>query len=192
MSKATLLEKLKDKEYRDAFVSEEIDVGLPMQLRSMRESRGWKQSEVAEKTATKQPRFSLMEKPGYGKFSLNTLKKIASLFDVGLVVSFVPFSEMIDFVEALSEKRLSIPAFADEYKALVRRCVRTEHRETSSTSGQFSFDFEANTTAATQPVLSAASTVAGRKPVEDTRYLDVPLELVMVASAGTSGGTRSV
>lgn len=121
MSKATLLEKLRDKEYRDAFVSEEIDVGLPMQLRAMREAMGWKQSEVAEKTGTKQPRFSLMEKPGYGNFSLNTLKRLASLFDVGLIVSFVPFGEMIDFVNAISERRLSITPFTVEYPRLYRR-----------------------------------------------------------------------
>ena len=120
MSKATLLEKLTDKEYRDAFISEEIDVGLPMQLRSMRDSRGWKQQYVAEKTGTKQPRFSLMEKAGYGNFSLNTLKKLASLFDVGLIVSFVPWGEMIDFIEAMTSARLNAMGFADEYPRLLR------------------------------------------------------------------------
>ena len=91
MSKKVLLEKLTDKNYRDAFISEEIDIGLPMQLRAMRDARGWNQKQVAEQMDTKQPRFSLMEKPGYGNFSLNTLKKLASIFNVGLIVSFVPF-----------------------------------------------------------------------------------------------------
>src|SRR5271157_2061776 len=126
MSKHALLEKLTDKTYRDAFISDEIDVGLPMQLRSMREERGWKQSYVAEKTGTKQPRITLMEKPGYGNFSLNTLKKLATLFDVGLIVSFVPWSEMIDFTEAISNKRLSIPAFCREYERLERRYNRAK------------------------------------------------------------------
>src|SRR5882672_4167744 len=107
MSKETLLEKLTDQSYREAFISDEIDVGIPMQLRAMREARGWKQKEVAEKTGTKQSRFSLMEKPGYGKFSLNTLKKLVAIFDVGLLVSFVPFGEMIDFVDSMSNRRLA-------------------------------------------------------------------------------------
>jgi hypothetical protein len=67
MSKEVLLEKLTDQTYRDAFISEEIDIGIPMQLRAMREARKWNQKYVAEKMDTKQPRFSLMEKPGYDR-----------------------------------------------------------------------------------------------------------------------------
>jgi transcriptional regulator with XRE-family HTH domain len=118
LSKKDLLNKLQDPAYRSEFVSNEVDIGLPMQLRAMREKRGWKQSFVAEQTGTKQPRFSLMEKPGYGKFSLNTLKKLATLFDVGLIVSFVPWGEMIDFVESLSRRRLEILPFNDERSRL--------------------------------------------------------------------------
>jgi len=125
MSKQTLLEKLTDKSYRDAFISDEIDIGLPMKLRAMREAREWNQGYVAERTETKQPRFSLMEKPGYGKYSLSTLKKLASLFDVGLIVSFVPYSEMIDFTEAFNRRRLAICGFAEEYPRLAKRYART-------------------------------------------------------------------
>jgi transcriptional regulator with XRE-family HTH domain len=139
MSKAGLLEKLTNKQYRDALVSEEIDVGLPMQLREMRESRGWKQSEVAQKIGTSQPRFPVMEKPGYGNFSLTTLKKLASVFDVGLIVSFVPFSEMIDFRESISRKRLAIPGFCDEYLALERRYSRSVKPGTNTIQGTFEF-----------------------------------------------------
>jgi transcriptional regulator with XRE-family HTH domain len=125
MSKEVLLEKLTNQTYREAFISEEIDTGIPMQLRAMREKRGWNQKYIAEKMDTKQPRFSLMEKPGYGNFSLNTLKKLASIFNVGLIVSFVPFSEMIDFVEGFGPKRLEVPSFADEYVALEKRYNRS-------------------------------------------------------------------
>lgn len=118
MSKKDLLRKLENPEYRQEFLTGEIEIGLPMQIRAMREQRGWKQNFVAEKTGTKQPRFSLMEKPGYGNFSLNTLKKLASLFDVGLIVSFVPWGEMIDFIESISKKRLFIPSFEEDHKRL--------------------------------------------------------------------------
>ncbi len=121
MSKASLLEKLTDKSYREAFIGEEMEVGIPMQIREMRECRGWKQGELAEKIGTKQPRIPVMEKPGYGNFSLNTLKKLAAVFDVGLIVSFVPFSEMIDFTEGLGIRRLRIPSFCTEYEKLANR-----------------------------------------------------------------------
>jgi transcriptional regulator with XRE-family HTH domain len=157
MSKSTLLEKMTDKLYRDAFVADGIDVGIPMQLRSMRESRGWKQSYVAEKTNTKQPRFSLMEKLGYGNFSLNTLKKLASLFDVGLIVSFVPFGEMIDFVEGMSERRLNAIGFAEEYPRLLRRYSRTSLQQVDTAQG--SFEFAESTTTPTLETVSTGSPV---------------------------------
>ena len=144
MSKEVLLEKLTDQTYREAFISEEIDTGIPMQLRAMREKRGWNQKYIAEKMDTKQPRFSLMEKPGYGNFSLNTLKRLASIFNVGLIVSFVPFSEMIDFVEGFSRKRLEIPSFSDEYLALERRYTKTT-RQFTEDSIQENLDFPAET-----------------------------------------------
>jgi transcriptional regulator with XRE-family HTH domain len=132
VSKRELLGKLLDPVYRCEFVSNEIDIGLPMQLRAMREKRGWKQSFVAEKTGTKQPRFSLMEKPGYGNFSLNTLKKLAALFDVGLIVSFVPWDEMISFVESLSQRRLDIVPFNDEYQRMSKLYSRERRVHTDS------------------------------------------------------------
>jgi transcriptional regulator with XRE-family HTH domain len=146
MSKEVLLEKLTDPVYREAFISEEIDTGIPMQLRAMREKRGWNQKYIAEKMDTKQPRFSLMEKPGYGNFSLNTLKKLASIFNVGLIVSFVPFSEMIDFVEGFSRKRLEIPSFGDEYVAMERRYNRSRQFTDDSIQGNFAFSVDASPT----------------------------------------------
>jgi len=191
MSKATLLEKLTDKEYRDAFISEEIDVGLPMQLRSMRESRGWKQQYVAEKTGTKQPRFSLMEKAGYGNFSLNTLKKLASLFDVGLIVSFVPWGEMVDFVEGMTPARLNAVGFGDEYHRLLRRYSRNEQSDiASSDTSQASFDFDADT-ASEQIIVNSDFTKYEREPVEDIGYRGVAVGL-LVHTAGTQSRAMAI
>jgi transcriptional regulator with XRE-family HTH domain len=178
MSKASLLEKLTDQNYRQAFVAEEIDTGLPMQIRAMRESRGWKQKDVAEQTGTKQSRFSLMEKPGYGKYSLNTLKKIASIFDVGLIVSFVPFGEMIDFTNAINNHRLAIPSFMQEYARLERRYRHTQ-REIVST-GQGILNFASSTTeadgnfkhdsTATDRVIAAAGTSVTPEEITDIPF----------------------
>jgi len=187
MSKHALLEKLTDKTYRDAFISDEIDVGLPMQLRSMREERGWKQSYVAEKTHTKQPRFSLMEKPGYGNFTLNTLKKLASLFDVGLIVSFVPFSEMIDFTEAFSPKRLAIPEFCAEYSRLASRYSRakTEIQPTAQSAlvSAGGTSVIAPTTTATQ----ATTVILSNEPAFTDGRIDIPVNpIFLLATPGAN------
>jgi transcriptional regulator with XRE-family HTH domain len=113
--KNKLIRELKDKEYRDAFVSEHINTGIPFQIRTLREQRGWTQEDLAIHTGMKQEAISSrIENPNYGKLSLSTLKKIASAFDIGLVVRFVPFGDLVDWDIHLSSKSLRVPSFKDD------------------------------------------------------------------------------
>lgn len=64
-----------------------------------------------------------LENPNYGKHSLTTLKKIAATCDVALVVWFIPFSRLLDWVtgtpycdNGLSEGFYNIPTFGDEFE----------------------------------------------------------------------------
>jgi transcriptional regulator with XRE-family HTH domain len=187
MSKEVLLEKLTDPTYREAFISEEIDTGIPMQLRAMREKRGWNQKYIAGKMNTKQPRFSLMEKPGYGNFSLNTLKKLATIFNVGLIVSFVPFSEMIDFVEGFSRKRLEIPSFGDEYVALEKRYGRAIQQFASdSIQGNFYFAAETSETVNSSTEGLTATTLASLDEATASANASTPLKAEPESPYGTS------
>jgi transcriptional regulator with XRE-family HTH domain len=191
LSKSDLLEELQNPEYRSEFVSSEIDMGIPMQLRAMREARGWKQSYVAEQTGTKQPRFSLMERPGYGKYSLNTLKKLASLFDVGLIVSFVPWGEMIDFAESLSRRRLSILSFKDEHRSLCARYLK-QRSTTTNNEEQLSLVFSTETNAKQLHLLSLQTTATKYEDPANSRdvtHINPELiEAAYLASINSSGG----
>ena len=109
-----LINELKDKEYRDAFVSEHIATGLPFQIKALREQREWSQKDLGKKAGMHQERISVLEDPNYAKFSIATLKKIASAFDVGLVVRFVPFGELAEWELNLSSDSLKVPSFDDE------------------------------------------------------------------------------
>jgi transcriptional regulator with XRE-family HTH domain len=192
MSKATLLEKLTNKGFRDAFISEEIDVGLPMQLREMRESRGWKQGDVAKQIGTKQPRFSVMEKLGYGNFSLNTLKKLASVFDVALIVSFVPYSEMIEFIEAFSRKRLAIPGFADEYASLERRYAKGRQRFAGDPA-QATLPFQTATTFAEDYIPTDGTptpTEPSTESLTEADLLEIANQTLFMTAAGGSTDAR--
>lgn len=105
---------LADKEYRDAFVSSNISHGLGFQIRAMREKappRGWTQAELAARAGMKQARISQLERRDYDKASLTTLKRLASAFDVALIVKFAPFSELVDWTVNLSPEHLSVPSF---------------------------------------------------------------------------------
>ena len=109
-----MVESLKDKEYRVLFVSEEIDTGLPYQIRAMRQDRGWSQEELAARTGMKQATISRVESVDYGRYSLQTLKRLASAFDVALTVRFAPFSVLVDAFVDLSDNDLRISSFSDD------------------------------------------------------------------------------
>lgn len=93
----SIAKKLSKKEYRAAYVKSTIAHGLAHQIRVNREMRAWTQAELAEKcgSTTKQATISRLEDPAYGKHTLNTLVKLASAFDVALVVKFVPYSKFL-------------------------------------------------------------------------------------------------
>lgn len=109
-----LLTELEDKEYRDAFVEGHIRTGAAYQIRALRNARQWSQEELAARAGTSQSVIARLENPDYGKFSLSTLAKFASAYDVGLLVRFVSFSELLDRTRDLSPERLNVPSFADD------------------------------------------------------------------------------
>jgi transcriptional regulator with XRE-family HTH domain len=105
---------LADKAYRDAWVEEDINQGVAFQIRAMRDERQWTQSYLGELTGQAQATISKLEDPDYGRYTLKTLKRLASAFDVGLLVRFVPFSELVERTVSLSSDDLAVPSFAHD------------------------------------------------------------------------------
>jgi transcriptional regulator with XRE-family HTH domain len=114
---SSLIAELRDKSYRDAYVASRIKIGLPFQARALRKSRGWTQEQLAEHAQMSQPRIAEIEKASERRFNLETLLRIASAFDVGLEVNFVPISEIVDDEDAFDPDNFSIPAFTQELSA---------------------------------------------------------------------------
>jgi transcriptional regulator with XRE-family HTH domain len=106
-----LIAKLHNKKYRDAFVSSRVSNTLALQIRTMRQERGWSQAYLAELLGTSQNAVYRLENPQYGKPSLTTLKRLASIFDVGLAVWFIPFSKLVDRIMNLSTEDILVPSF---------------------------------------------------------------------------------
>jgi transcriptional regulator with XRE-family HTH domain len=114
-SRTRLINRLKDKESRDAFVSSHIDTGLSFQIRALRKKEdNMSQAELAEKLGTSQNAICRLENPGYGKASIRTLKKIASVFDVALIVRFVRFSTLTNEVLNLSTDSIIVDKFDED------------------------------------------------------------------------------
>lgn len=109
--KNELISLLNDKEYRDAFVSASIYIGVPSQIRVLRKQREWSEGKLADEAKMLQPAISRLEDPERGSVNLKTLLRLAAAFNVGLIVRFVPFSEMVDWKLKLSLKSLEVPSF---------------------------------------------------------------------------------
>lgn len=109
-----VLSSLKDEEYRKELAIEHVNSTLAMQIRNLREKNDWKQSELAARLGKNQGNISQWEDPDYGRYSITTLKALASTFDVALLVKFIPFSELVKDMVNLSETRLSPPSFSEE------------------------------------------------------------------------------
>jgi transcriptional regulator with XRE-family HTH domain len=111
------MKNLKKKAYREAFVRSQISVGIPFQVRTLREKKGWKQEQLAEACGMLQPRISAIERPGGSKLNLETLLRLAAAFDTGLTVRFAPFSEMLRWANEFSPDTFQVPSFTQEQDA---------------------------------------------------------------------------
>lgn len=110
--KSSLLKKLQNRRYRDAFADAHVGNRIAMQLRAMRRSRNnLSQGELAQKLRMKQPRVSVMENPDYQNYSIKTLKRIATYYDVILDVRFISFQKFFDEVFSQSSEDLAPPSF---------------------------------------------------------------------------------
>jgi len=61
-----------------------------------------------------QPRVSAMETPGRSKPNLETLLRLANAFDVGLIVRFAPFSEVVRWSENFVPDSFVVPTFQED------------------------------------------------------------------------------
>ncbi len=113
-SRGKLFTKLKNKKYRDAYVMNHVKTSLPIQARLIREQHGWTQEEIANRMKTTQTVISRLEDPNYGNLTLNSLFKLVSAFDMGLLVKIVPFTRLLHEFQDLSPDTLSVNGFLEE------------------------------------------------------------------------------
>lgn len=113
-SKDKIARDVADQEQRHLIVEAQIRNGIPLQIRAMREDRGWTQTALAEKLGTTQNTVSRLENPKTSKPAITTLERIAEAFDVALLVRFAPFSEFVDSVASMSRKSVAVPSYEKE------------------------------------------------------------------------------
>jgi transcriptional regulator with XRE-family HTH domain len=123
-SRANLLKRLtRSLSSRIRFVDSHISKGIAFQIQALRDKEGWTQQQLADKLGTNQNAVYRLENPNYGKQTITTLKKVAAIFDVALIVRFVPYGRLVDWVtgnpfvdNGLSANSLAVPNFSEELK----------------------------------------------------------------------------
>lgn len=134
---AKLLAKLKSKKYRDLFVAGQIKTGIPFQLRAMRDRRGWTQEEVGKRAGLPQSAVARLENPDTAHApNIKTLLKLASAFDVALIVRYACFSELVDWTESrprvvtgLGPEALAVKGFDEDFVAVLSPPTASETKD---------------------------------------------------------------
>lgn len=116
MSKQKLIEKLKNSEYRHAFSSAQSRRTISAQIKALRNSEGrnWTQKNLGDRAGMKQNAIARLENPSYGDYSIRTLQRLAEAFDVGLVVRFAPFSELVNTNQTANSARFTPASFVHD------------------------------------------------------------------------------
>ncbi|MBA3061235.1 MAG: helix-turn-helix transcriptional regulator [Nitrospirae bacterium] len=85
-----IAEQMKYPEFKKAWHDLDSESELLESLLKAREKAGLTQEELAEKIGTKQPALSRLERGGFKKASVETLRKIADVLDARLVIKLQP------------------------------------------------------------------------------------------------------
>lgn len=114
----------KGKATRAQFIESNLAKSIAHNLRATRDRLEWSQERLAAEVGMNQNAISRLESPDYGKQTITTLKRLAKAMDVALIVRFVPFSELIDWVSGtrrvdlgLATESLAVPSFEAEEEA---------------------------------------------------------------------------
>jgi ribosome-binding protein aMBF1 (putative translation factor) len=106
--------KWKKPEYRHAYMVSAVEQGIAWQIKINREKREMSQAKLAAAIGSRQSAVSRAEDPSYGRHSLDTLVKIAHVFDCALQVKFVPYSKLARESVDLSPAAIYAPPYSEE------------------------------------------------------------------------------
>jgi transcriptional regulator with XRE-family HTH domain len=106
-----LWQKLRQKNYRDAYVAEHVRQGIAHQIRALRNQRDWNQGRLSQLLGKPQSVVSRLEDPSYGKVTVQTLLELASAFDVALQVRFISYSSFLQQTRDMTISSMKVAGF---------------------------------------------------------------------------------
>ncbi|MBI3603518.1 MAG: helix-turn-helix transcriptional regulator [Nitrospirae bacterium] len=100
---------LTDQNSRFSYVRAKLGILVPSQIRAVRlKSDLPRQADLAREAGMLQSRISMLETPGAANVTLDTLARLAAVFKVGLLVKFVPYSEMLQWENTFSQDSFDV------------------------------------------------------------------------------------
>jgi transcriptional regulator with XRE-family HTH domain len=112
----------------------------------MRQKKEMSQKDLARELGTSQNAIYRLENPKYGRPNISTLRKVASFFDVGLVVRFASFSDIADWTLKMSPQSIDVPSFEADLGFIERMPIDAARAVASQISAQWPLAAAAGTT----------------------------------------------
>jgi transcriptional regulator with XRE-family HTH domain len=112
--KALLSPGLEDPETRQEYAASLLYAHIALQIKTLRQQRGWSQAKLAQLAGKHQSQISEMESIDFSSWKISTLMKLAEAFDLALTVSFESFGTFLDEAASLGRDALERPSFADD------------------------------------------------------------------------------
>ena len=113
-SMSELWAKLQNKEYREGYVEGQFDIEVPFQIRALRRARGWTQADLAKYSGISESQIAELEDPDSDPPSVQILHKLCAAFDVGLLVQFVSFSELVRRESEFDPETFNVVSFSGD------------------------------------------------------------------------------
>jgi transcriptional regulator with XRE-family HTH domain len=112
------------KEYRESYAEAFSNEYLATQIQVLRKERGLTQAQLGERIGSNQGRVSVYEDEEYGRWSLDTVRRIASEFGLWAKLSFESYATLIHEATHFHPHNLLRPGFEDDRD--VRRWLQEE------------------------------------------------------------------
>ena len=112
------------KEYREAYAESFANEYVATQIKVLRMQRDLTQKALADRIGTSQPRISKFEEQDYGKWSLESLWKLASEYGLWPKISFETYGALIREAAHFDPERLQRDSFEEDVE--VRRWLGVE------------------------------------------------------------------
>ena len=104
---------------RTSYIKAKLGVLVPSQIRALRlNSEMPRQSDLAKAAGLHQSRISMFETPGAANMTIETLARLAAAFKVGVVVKFVPLSEMLQWENGYSQDHFAVTPLENDAEFL--------------------------------------------------------------------------